>query len=56
MPCLRAIRAASTSVANPEVSIYGTPDRSTETFAGFGRKALISAFRISPEFSTVIRP
>ena len=39
MPCLRAIRAASTSVANPEVSMYETPDRSTDKFAGFARKA-----------------
>ena len=43
-------------MANPEVSMYETPDKSTDTFAGFARKASDSALRISPEFSMVIRP
>ena len=56
MPCLRAIRSASTSVANPEVSMYETSDKSTDKLTGFARKASDSVLRISPEVAMVTRP
>jgi hypothetical protein len=54
--CLLAVRNASSSVANPEVSVYDRPERSTRSSAGFLRNADRSAARISPELSTVTRP